>query len=194
MRSDGRKARQLRPIWGKRIKSHRTINGQTNRESMKLKFAVVAMLTATTFAQSAQPTMKAVVVNEYGGPEVLKYQDAPRPEPKEDEILVRVMAAAVNPVDSYVRQGMFAKRGLDNRPAIIGVDTWVFGCIDPKVMGRTITPTLPLVLVRYGVRAGEGLRLEDIGEAKVDRFVFCHAPLLAEGATSSSSPAMAIAN
>src|SRR5207302_3205258 len=92
------------------------------RESMKLKFAVVAMLTATTFAQSAQPTMKAVVVNEYGGPEVLRYQDAPRPEPKEDEILVRVMAAAVNPVDSYVRQGMFAKRGLDNRPAIIGYD------------------------------------------------------------------------
>jgi len=89
---------------------------------MKLKFAVVAMLTATTFAQSAQPTMKAVVVNEYGGPEVLRYQDAPRPEPKEDEILVRVMAAAVNPVDSYVRQGMFAKRGLDNRPAIIGYD------------------------------------------------------------------------
>ena len=81
-----------------------------------------------------------------------------------------------------------------NRPAIVGVDSWVFGCIDPAVMGRTITPTLPLVLMRYGVRAGEGLRLEDIGEAKVDRFVFCHAPLLAEGATSSSSPAMAIAN
>jgi kynurenine formamidase len=81
-----------------------------------------------------------------------------------------------------------------NKPAILGVDSWVFGCIDPAVMGRTITPTLPLVLVRYGIRAGEGLRLEDIGEAKVDRFVFCHAPLLAEGATSSSSPAMAIAN
>jgi hypothetical protein len=61
-------------------------------------------------------------------------------------------------------------------------------------MGRTITPTLPLVLVRYGIRAGEGLRLEDIGEANVDRFVFCHAPLLADGATASSSPAMAIAN
>ena len=73
-------------------------------------------------AQTNNATMKAVVVNEYGGPEVLKYQDAPRPEPKEDEILVRVMAAAVNPVDTYVRQGMFAKRGLDNRPAIIGYD------------------------------------------------------------------------
>src|SRR6516164_8310307 len=74
------------------------------------------------FAQKPQPMMKAVVVNEYGGPEVLKYQDLPRPEPKEDEILVRVMAAAVNPVDSYVRQGMFAKRGIDNRPLVIGSD------------------------------------------------------------------------
>jgi len=72
--------------------------------------------------QTNQPMMKAVVVNEWGGPEVLKYQDAPRPEPKEDEILVRVIAAAVNPVDTYVRQGMFAKRGMDNRPAILGYD------------------------------------------------------------------------
>jgi NADPH:quinone reductase-like Zn-dependent oxidoreductase len=77
---------------------------------------------SATIAQTNNAPMKAVVVNEYGGPEVLKYQDAPRPEPKEDEILVRVIAAAVNPVDSYVRQGMFAKRGLDNRPAIIGYD------------------------------------------------------------------------
>ena len=52
------------------------------------------------FAQKPQPMMKAVVVNEYGGPEVLKYQDAPKPEPKDDDILIRVIAAAVNPVDS----------------------------------------------------------------------------------------------
>ena len=70
------------------------------------------------FAQNNPATMKAVVVNQYGGPEVLKYQDAPRPEPKADEILVRVMAAAINPVDSYVRQGRF--RG--NLPIIIGSD------------------------------------------------------------------------
>ena len=73
------------------------------------------------FAQTnpASPMMKAVVVNQYGGPEVLKYQDAPRPEPAEDQILVRVMAAAVNPVDSYVRQGRFGK---SNGPKIIGSD------------------------------------------------------------------------
>jgi NADPH:quinone reductase-like Zn-dependent oxidoreductase len=95
---------------------------------MKKMFLLAAALVAVdcllnfAFAQTNPSTMKAVVVNEYGGPEVLKYQDAPRPEPKEDEILVHVVAAAVNPVDSYVRQGMFAKRGLDNRPLIIGYD------------------------------------------------------------------------
>jgi NADPH:quinone reductase-like Zn-dependent oxidoreductase len=61
-------------------------------------------------------------MNEYGGSEILKYQDAPKPEPRSDEILVRVVAAAINPVDTYVRQGMFAKRGIDNRPLIIGYD------------------------------------------------------------------------
>src|SRR6202011_1068181 len=92
---------------------------------MKKKVAIIsAVIGAAAFtigvAQTNQSMMKAVVLNDYGKPEVLKYQDAPQPEPKDDEILVRVMAAGVNPVDSYVRQGMFAKRGLDNRPLIIG--------------------------------------------------------------------------
>src|SRR5438105_2692977 len=73
-------------------------------------------------AQPAQPMMKAAVVYEYGGPEVFKYEDAPRPEPQDGEVLVRVIAAGVNPVDAYVRQGMLSKRGLDNRPIIIGYD------------------------------------------------------------------------
>ena len=92
------------------------------RLSLALAVAISCSPLGVAFAQSANSAMKAVVLNEYGGPEVLKYQDAPRPEPKDDDILVRVIAAAVNPVDSYVRQGMFAKRGLDNRPAIIGYD------------------------------------------------------------------------
>lgn len=83
---------------------------------------IISCALNVALAQTNPPTMKAVVVNEWGGPEVLKYQDAPKPEPKDDEVLVRVIAAAVNPVDAYVRQGMFAKRGLDNRPAIIGYD------------------------------------------------------------------------
>jgi NADPH:quinone reductase-like Zn-dependent oxidoreductase len=86
-----------------------------------LGIAIVAIDCALNiaFAQTNTATMKAIVVNEWGGPEVLKYQDAPKPEPKDDEILVRVIAAAVNPVDSYVRQGRFGKR---DGPMIIGSD------------------------------------------------------------------------
>ena len=46
-------------------------------------------------AESAPSTMKAIVTHEHGNPEVLKYEDVPRPEPKEDQILIRVMAAGV---------------------------------------------------------------------------------------------------
>src|SRR6266513_2126023 len=78
---------------------------------MKFFLALTAGLfvSSTLVAESTKPMMKAVVVHEYGGPEVLKYEDAPRPEPKEDEILVRVVAAGVNPVDGMIRAGMFAK-------------------------------------------------------------------------------------
>jgi NADPH:quinone reductase-like Zn-dependent oxidoreductase len=50
-------------------------------------------------------TMKAIRVHEYGGPEVLKYEEAPRPEPGPGEVLVRIRAAGVNPVDWKVREG-----------------------------------------------------------------------------------------
>ena len=78
---------------------------------MKTKLTLLfAVLTATfASAQSTKPMMKAVVVHQYGGPEVLKYEDAPRPEPKENEILVRVIAAGVNPVDGSIRSGKYAK-------------------------------------------------------------------------------------
>ncbi len=66
--------------------------------------------------------MKAIVVHEYGGPEVLKYEDVPRPEPKEDQLLIRVVAAGVNPVDGMIRSGMFAKHGEGAFPMILGGD------------------------------------------------------------------------
>ncbi|PYL64986.1 MAG: NADPH:quinone reductase [Verrucomicrobia bacterium] len=66
--------------------------------------------------------MKAIVVHEYGGPEVLKYEDAPRPEPKENEILVKVIAAGVNPVDSAARSQKYARFMNITLPAIPGYD------------------------------------------------------------------------
>jgi NADPH:quinone reductase-like Zn-dependent oxidoreductase len=73
-------------------------------------------------AQSVNPTMKAIVIHEYGGPEVLKYEDVPRPEPKDDQLLIRVIAAGVNPVDGMIRSGMFAKNGNRTFPIILGGD------------------------------------------------------------------------
>jgi NADPH:quinone reductase-like Zn-dependent oxidoreductase len=74
------------------------------------------------FAQSSKPTMKAIVVHEYGGPEVLKYEEVPRPEPKNDQILIRVIAAGVNPVDASIRSGKFAKIFGTRLPLIPGSD------------------------------------------------------------------------
>ena len=65
--------------------------------------------------------MKAAVAHAYGGPEVLKYEQVPRPEPGDDEILVRVVAAGVNPVDAKVRAGLFKQPG-DQLPLIPGYD------------------------------------------------------------------------
>ena len=51
-------------------------------------------------------TMKAVRIHDYGGPEVLCYEDAPIPEPGLRDVLVRVHAAGVNPADRQIRAGL----------------------------------------------------------------------------------------
>ncbi len=66
--------------------------------------------------------MKAVVAHEYGAPEVLKHEEAPRPEPKENELLVRVIACGVNPADPLVISGRLAKEFGTHLPLIPGYD------------------------------------------------------------------------
>lgn len=50
--------------------------------------------------------MKAAFLETTGGPEVLRYGDLPTPEPKPGEVRVKVLAASVNPVDTYIRAGI----------------------------------------------------------------------------------------
>jgi NADPH:quinone reductase-like Zn-dependent oxidoreductase len=50
--------------------------------------------------------MKAVRIHEFGGPEVLKYEDLPEPELRRDEVMIRVKACALNHLDLWVRRGL----------------------------------------------------------------------------------------
>jgi NADPH2:quinone reductase len=52
--------------------------------------------------------MKAIVVHEFGGPEVLKLDEVPTPKPAAGQVLVRVHAVGVNPYDAYMRNGTYA--------------------------------------------------------------------------------------
>lgn len=64
--------------------------------------------------------MRAIVVRQFGPPEVLKLEDYPDPKPGAGQVLVRVRAAGVNPVDTYIRSGAYAR--LPNLPYIPGTD------------------------------------------------------------------------
>jgi NADPH:quinone reductase-like Zn-dependent oxidoreductase len=66
--------------------------------------------------------MKAIRIHEFGGPEVLKLEDAPRPKPDADEVLIKVFATAVNPIDWKIRKGLSKEKFPTNFPLIPGRD------------------------------------------------------------------------
>jgi len=80
-------------------------------------------------------TMKAVRIHQYGGPEVLQFEDAPRPQPAAGELLIRAHAAAVNPVDWKIREGYAKERIGHSLPLILGWD--VSGTVE--VIGPGVT-------------------------------------------------------
>ena len=66
--------------------------------------------------------MKAIVLHEYGPPKNLKYEDAANPIPAEGEVLIRVAASSVNPIDYKMRSGAAKERFPVEFPAILGRD------------------------------------------------------------------------
>ena len=71
---------------------------------------------------SKMELMKAVRIHNYGGPEVLQYEDAPRPQLGNGEVLIRVHAAGVNPADWEIREGHFKQFVQHKFPLILGWD------------------------------------------------------------------------
>jgi NADPH:quinone reductase-like Zn-dependent oxidoreductase len=66
--------------------------------------------------------MKAAVMHEYGGPEVLKYEDYPDPAPAADEVLIKIAAASINPIDLKQRSGETRSYNPVRFPGVIGWD------------------------------------------------------------------------
>lgn len=100
---------------------------------------------ADTTPQQATPThtMKAIRQYEFGGPEVLRYEDAPLPELKAGEVLVRVHAVGINPPDWYLRDGYKMLppewQPTVTMPLILGTDvSGVVAAVAPDVQGFAV--------------------------------------------------------
>jgi len=79
--------------------------------------------------------MRAVLVTRFGGPDVLEVAQVERPSPISTEVLVRVVAAGVNPVDYKTRRGDGVARWVGQPPFIVGWDV----CGVVEAMGYGVT-------------------------------------------------------
>ena len=100
--------------------------------------------------------MKAVRIHEDGGPEVLRYEDAPEPVPGHGEVLIRLRAASLNHLDVWVRQGLPSAP----KPRTLGADG--AGIIEALGPGTTGFEPGQAVVINPGV-VSDG-RMSVIGE------------------------------
>jgi NADPH:quinone reductase-like Zn-dependent oxidoreductase len=87
-----------------------------------LSLATLGVLSVCITRADEKPKMRAVVAHEYGAPDVLKIEQVQRPEPNDDEALVRVIASSVNPADPLTLSGKYAKEFGTHLPLIPGYD------------------------------------------------------------------------
>ena len=99
--------------------------------------------------------MRAIVVKEFGPPDVMKVEEVPDPAPGPGQVLVRVAAAGVNPVETYVRSGAYAR--LPTLPYIPGTD--LAGAVER--VGANVSAVKPGDRVyAHGVAPGSGAYAE----------------------------------
>jgi len=108
--------------------------------------------------------VKAVRIHEDGGPEVLRYEDAPDPEPGPDDVLVELRAASLNHLDLWIRKGLPSVR----KPRILGADG-----------AGVVAGTEERVVINPGIDLGDG-RISVVGEHSDGT----HAELIAVPATN----------
>jgi NADPH2:quinone reductase len=78
--------------------------------------------TRRRLAAGGSTTMRAIAIEQFGGPETLKLTTLPDPTPQAGEVLVRVVAAGVNPIDWKIRDGFLAKLMPHRFPLVLGWD------------------------------------------------------------------------
>jgi NADPH:quinone reductase-like Zn-dependent oxidoreductase len=114
--------------------------------------------------------MRALRIHSYGGPEVMRLEDAPVPVPGPGQVLVRVRAASVNPIDWKMRRGMMEKVFPIQFPRILGRDCagemeggLVAGVTDPRFDGThaeyALLPADQAAPVPEGLDAAEAASL-----------------------------------
>jgi NADPH2:quinone reductase len=90
---------------------------------------------------------KAIRIHAHGGPEVLSYEDVPRPEPKAGQVLIRHTAIGLNFIDVYFRTGVYAAPSMPFTPGNEGAGEVV-------AVGEGVTDFKPGDRVAYGTRIG----------------------------------------
>ena len=118
---------------------------------------------------STGPDMQAIVVSAFGGPDALVEQRIPVPEPHEGEVRVRLCAAGVNPVETYLRAGQYAQ--LPELPYVPGNDG--AGIVD--ACGANLPSGAPHVGERVFVAAARARRCT----GTYAEFVVCDASAVA---------------
>ena len=110
--------------------------------------------------KSATVMMKAVRFHEYGGPEVLNYEEAPKPELKFGEALVRVKAASINHIDLWAQKGIYYRPSLPHIPGsdAAGIVEEVKDS-DSSLVGRRVIvyPTLACFHCKFCIEGNHNL-------------------------------------